>query len=309
MNSLRLKKMSYLKFKYFLSSDEDGTFWPGVVELPVEKEITTENISNDENKNQRIITGIILFVILSLFFLNKLSAFILLILLAFIAAKEWFDLFEYSIFIPYPLLLFSALSPLIVVYFYDLSDIIVPYFIFPLGLIIYLGFFTNYSMYDKFGSAIVFHSWFSIGIASLGALLRYEELLFVYFSILSIAMSDIFAYEIGKRIGKRKLAENISPNKTIEGFLGGLLVGAFFMTLNITINLNKPILQSLIISLFFIFFGVLGDLFMSKIKRSIDVKDSGTIFPGHGGLLDRIDSYLISFPFLLIVFHFYYLNF
>ena len=122
MNSLRLKKMSYLKFKYFLSSDEDGTFWPGVVELPVEKELTTENISNDENKNQRIITGIILFVILSLFFLNKLSAFILFILLAFIAAKEWFDLFEYSIFIPYPLLLFSALSPLIVVYFYDLSD-------------------------------------------------------------------------------------------------------------------------------------------------------------------------------------------
>ena len=69
MNSLRLKKMSYLKFKFFFSSDEDGTFWPGVVELPVEKELTTENISNDENKNQRIITGLILFVILSLFFL------------------------------------------------------------------------------------------------------------------------------------------------------------------------------------------------------------------------------------------------
>ena len=51
--------MSYLKFKFFFSSDEDGTFWPGVVELPVEKEITIDDPSNDENKNQRIITGII----------------------------------------------------------------------------------------------------------------------------------------------------------------------------------------------------------------------------------------------------------
>ena len=101
----------------------------------------------------------------------------------------------------------------------------------------------------------------------------------------------------------------IRDSKTIEGFLAGLLIGSLFMTFNLTINLDKPFLQSLFISSFFIFFGVLGDLFMSKIKRSINVKDSGTIFPGHGGLLDRIDSYLISFPFLLIVFHFYYLNF
>ena len=300
--------MSYSKFKFFFSSDEEGTFWPGVVELPVDNEVSSVEPANDENKNQRIITGLILFTILSLFFISKLSAFILFVLVAFIAAKEWFDLFEYSIFIPYPLLLFSALAPLLVVYFYELSNIFIPYFIFPLGLIIYLGFYTNFSIYDKFGRAMVFHSWFSIGIASIGWLLKSQELIFVYLSIIAIATSDIFAYEIGKRIGSRKLAENISPNKTLEGFLAGLFIGTLFMTLNIAINLDKSYLSSFLVSIVFISLGVVGDLFMSKIKRSIDVKDSGTIFPGHGGLLDRIDSYLISFPYLLIVLQFFYLN-
>ena len=300
--------MSYSKFKFFFSSDEEGTFWPGVVELPVDNEVSSVEPANDENKNQRIITGLILFTILSLFFISKLSAFILFVLVAFIAAKEWFDLFEYSIFIPYPLLLFSALAPLLVVYFYELSNIFIPYFIFPLGLIIYLGFYTNFSIYEKFGSAMVFHSWFSIGIASIGWLLKSQELIFVYLSIIAIATSDIFAYEIGKRIGSRKLAENISPNKTFEGFLAGLFIGALFMTLNIAINLDKSYLSSFLVSIVFISLGVVGDLFMSNIKRSIDVKDSGTIFPGHGGLLDRIDSYLISFPYLLIVLQFFYLN-
>ena len=300
--------MSYSKFKFFFSSDEEGTFWPGVVELPVDNEVSSAEPVNDENKNQRIITGVILFAILSLFFISKLSAFILFVLVAFIAAKEWFDLFEYSIFIPYPLLLFSALAPLLVVYFYELSNIFIPYFIFPLGLIIYLGFYTNFSIYEKFGSAMVFHSWFSLGIASIGWLLKSQELIFVYLSIIAIAVSDVFAYEIGKRYGKRKLAENISPNKTVEGFLAGLFIGTIFMGLNIAINLDKSYLSSFLVSIVFISFGVIGDLFMSKIKRSIDVKDSGTIFPGHGGLLDRIDSYLISFPFLLIVLQFIYLN-
>ena len=300
--------MSYSKFKFFFSSDEEGTFWPGVVELPVDNEVSSVEPANDENKNQRIITGVILFAILSLFFISKLSAFILFVLVSFIAAKEWFDLFEYSIFIPYPLLLFSALAPLLVVYFYELSNIFIPYFIFPLGLIIYLGFYTNFSIYEKFGSAMVFHSWFSIGIASIGWLLKSQELIFVYLSIIAIATSDIFAYEIGKRIGSRKLAENISPNKTLEGFLAGLFIGTLFMTLNIAINLDKSYLSSFLVSTVFISLGVVGDLFMSKIKRLIDVKDSGTIFPGHGGLLDRIDSYLISFPYLLIVLQFFYLN-
>ena len=126
-------------------------------------------------------------------------------------------------------------------------------------------------------------------------------MIFVYLSIIAIATSDIFAYEIGKRIGSRKLAENISPNKTVEGFLAGLLIGTLFMSFNIAINLDKSYLSSISVSIVFISLGVVGDLFMSKIKRSIDVKDSGTIFPGHGGLLDRIDGMIFAVPTLYII--------
>ena len=99
---------------------------------------------------------------------------------------------------------------------------------------------------------MVFHSWFSIGIASIGWLLKSQELIFVYLSIIAIAISDIFAYEIGKRFGSRKLAENISPNKTVEGFLAGLLIGTLFMSFNIAINLDKSYLSSFLVSILFL---------------------------------------------------------
>ena len=74
------------------------------------------------------------------------------------------------------------------------------------------------------------------------------------------------------------------------------------------INLNINFLQTIAISTFFILFGVIGDLFMSRIKRSLGIKDSSDSLPGHGGFLDRVDSYLLSFAFLLLVSQFYNLN-
>jgi phosphatidate cytidylyltransferase len=133
------------------------------------------------------------------------------------------------------------------------------------------------------------------------------NILFTYLAILSIAVSDIAAYEGGRRVGKRKLMESISPNKTIEGLMFGLVAGTLFMSINIYINLNVNLLVTLLVSIFFISFGVLGDLFMSRIKRSIGIKDSGETLPGHGGFLDRVDSYLLSFAFLLLVTEFSFL--
>lgn len=114
--------------------------------------------------------------------------------------------------------------------------------------------------------------------------------------------NDIFAFLIGKSFGKRKLLERISPNKTVEGFLGGLfatLIGSFFIFKYLTIF--NPIFWfglAILISLF----GPIGDFVQSKYKRQAGVKDSGTWIPGHGGIYDRLDSVIFASPFIYTYF-------
>ncbi|MBX2988211.1 MAG: phosphatidate cytidylyltransferase [Bdellovibrionaceae bacterium] len=109
---------------------------------------------------------------------------------------------------------------------------------------------------------------------------------------------DIGAYIAGVLFGRRKLMPMISPKKTVEGAIGGLLcsmlVGFFFSRL-----LAQPILPLLILSAATAVVAQFGDLFESQLKRVADVKDSGRIMPGHGGVLDRIDGVLFASPILL----------
>ena len=301
--------MNFSKYRFNFSSDDEGTFWPGVIELPVD-ENTKEDEESSSNlfiSNPRLFTAIGLLVLLSLFFTNKNSAFLLLVFAVFIASKEWFDMFDYGIVIPYPFLLYSALAPMFIVYYYDISLIYISFFLLPIGVIIYTGSFISYGIYEKFGSLFIFHIWFSLGITSVVFILKNYSLLFTYLSIISISLSDTLAYEVGRRYGKTKLIEQISPNKTVEGLVAGLATGMFAMILNFYFNTETELLTAFIISLLFVGFGVLGDLFVSKIKRTISIKDSSSLLPGHGGLLDRVDSYLLSFPILLLFSLFSYL--
>ena len=247
-------KMNYLKFKKYFVSDEDGTFWPGVIEVPSEAEVQYEEEANNQfiKNNPRVITGVILLLVLSLFFISKLSAFVLLLLVSLICSKEWFDIFEYDLYIPYTLLIYSPIAPLLILYFYDISKIHYSFFIFPIGIIIYTGTFINYGIYDKFGSVLIFHTWFSLGVVSIAYILIEYNVLFTYLAILSIAISDIAAYEAGRRIGKRKLIESISPNKTVEGLIFGLFFGTIFMGINMSINLDTSVLVTILISFIFI---------------------------------------------------------
>jgi len=116
-----------------------------------------------------------------------------------------------------------------------------------------------------------------------------------------IWVNDSFAYIVGKSFGKQKLFYSISPHKTVEGFLGGLLfccISASIVSRYIDEILTTP--NWLIIAIIVSVFGTLGDLIESKLKRESNVKDSGKIIPGHGGILDRLDSIIFASPYIYL---------
>ena len=123
---------------------------------------------------------------------------------------------------------------------------------------------------------------------------------FILYSLFIIWTTDSGAYFIGKAFGKRKLWPEISPNKTVEGSVGGVICAVvtavvFYLVYpEITDNLFVFIIGTIVLSVF----GQIGDLVESALKRYYNVKDSGDILPGHGGILDRFDSLLFVLPLL-----------
>lgn len=112
--------------------------------------------------------------------------------------------------------------------------------------------------------------------------------------------NDIFAYLTGKLLGKHKLFPRISPGKTIEGSLGGLVFTILAMVVFAHYADWLPVVDGIGIAAIAVVFGTLGDLCESMLKRQAGVKDSGKLIPGHGGVLDRFDSVMFSVPFIFV---------
>ena len=117
--------------------------------------------------------------------------------------------------------------------------------------------------------------------------------------IFSIWINDTMAYIVGSFIGKTPLS-SISPKKTREGTFGGIVLCVLVITLIAYFTPFYSVADWIIISLFCGIFGTLGDLLESKLKRLANVKDSGSLMPGHGGFLDRFDSMLVAIPFVFV---------
>lgn len=162
-------------------------------------------------------------------------------------------------------------------------------------------------IYSAFGAV-----YFGLGFGTLALLRGSHELLppyevsiepgifLILFALICTWASDSFAYLAGKSFGKHKMAPHISPNKTVEGLMGGAL-GCIVLGVGVSAFFHFDLLQGFILSVMAAIMAPMGDLFESYVKRACDIKDSGHILPGHGGMMDRFDSLLFVAPSLAAV--------
>ena len=242
-----------------------------------------------ESNKQRVATGLVM-VAFAAFFAILDNAFITWLILgviymfAFYEAMNLFGLTDNKLFVYAVLLWLTA-------FFYpNPSDLIY------LVLVIILGFMAYTKTIDYKQLTPFFYP--SISMLFMYALYHDFGMKVFIWLVIVVALTDTGAYFVGKSIGKTPFSPT-SPNKTLEGVLGGIViasvVGAFWGTFFVSFFL------AVVVSALTSAASVFGDLFESLLKREADVKDSGNLFPGHGGMLDRLDGYLFGVVIMVIL--------
>lgn len=254
---------------------------------------------------KRVSTGIVgIALIILIFYLGLNAIKTAIFILTLEGIRELYNaLIKKGIKLYLPTLLFGALLTFICsILHLNLIFGLVVYFI--LNSSIYV-LYEDYSISDySFTNMSYLYIVFFLNL--LGSL---DDIYLIISAFVIAFTTDTFAYFVGSTFGKHKLIEKVSPNKSIEGAIGGtffalILTTAYFVMLNkynAIYNINFIVI--LIIFLASIA-GQFGDLFASKIKRFTGIKDYAQILPGHGGILDRFDSLIFISPFIFILYNF-----
>ena len=192
--------------------------------------------------------------------------------------------------------------------------IFLPYLLYLLYVVCRSTFLPHQAMLPSLGNSVISQLYIAVPLAltirltlvvdPFSSMTQYNGLLLLAIFIF-IWVNDTGAYLVGSRWGKRRLAPNISPKKSVEGSIGGLLLVLLSaVVLRLLLFPELSWLSILLIAAVVAIFGTIGDLFESSLKRRAGVKDSGKLIPGHGGILDRIDSLLLAVPavYLLLAF-------
>lgn len=240
--------------------------------------------------------------------LYKLGVYIL----AIICLKEFMDMKEIRkkipLFIKY--ISYIILTLLIFVNYKNNLDFTIDYRIISGLFLVYLiptVLYHNSSKYSINDAFYLMGGIFFLGVSfHLLILIRDIDIQLLIYLILITTISDIFAYFTGFLIGKNKLLEAISPKKTWEGLIGGTIMGVLISSI-FYLNIINPSIELhilIIATLFLSLLGQLGDLVFSSIKRYYGKKDFSNIMPGHGGILDRLDSIIfvvIGYMFFITI--------
>ncbi len=260
---------------------------------------------------QRVISAIVMLAIVIPAFMIGGNVFKLLIfLVSMLGMKEYLDIKETKKDLPIFIKLAGYLFIPLVMFSLGIDsklEMIVDFRIITSLLIVLLlpvVLYHNRDTYSINDANYVFMGVMFLGIAMslFNTYIDINKNLLVYLVLITV-MTDTFAYLTGMLIGKHKLLEVISPKKTWEGLIGGTFFGVFIATIYYitVINSNISLLIVIPITLLLSIVGQLGDLFFSAIKRYFDKKDFSNLMPGHGGVLDRLDSLI----FVLLAYSFF----
>ena len=182
-----------------------------------------------------------------------------------------------------------------------------PSFFFNFGLIIIFG-ISIYELIKLRVFSLQSLLAFILIVTAILCLYLYEmERSLILIAVMISVVTDAFAFFAGKVLGRNKIFPIISPNKTLEGTIGGVVSSVVINSLMITLIFQNSLKTLDVIMLTLMIFicavaAVFGDLLISSIKRQANLKDTGSLIPGHGGLLDRIDSHILCIPVFFVLY-------
>ncbi|WP_195339817.1 phosphatidate cytidylyltransferase [Fusobacterium sp. 1001295B_180824_G3] len=233
---------------------------------------------------QRIFTW---FIIIMVFILGSINRIYMLVLFGIISILSFKEFLQFN-YIKYnnKLKIYNIIINLIFytgIYFKNLYILLILFFLICLrfyrkSFIIFAFFITSYLI---------------------GSISYIDDLNFIINYMILIELNDVYQYISGNIFGKRKITPKISPNKTVEGLIGGIILTTLTaILLKYLVKIDYQILFIPFISLI----GFIGDIFISYLKRRVNLKDSGNLLLGHGGILDRVDSLIFTAPLILLIF-------
>ena len=181
-----------------------------------------------------------------------------------------------------------------------------PSFLFNFGLIIIFG-IAIYELIKLRVFSLQSFLAFILIVTAILCLYFYElERSLILIAVMISVVTDAFAFFVGKVLGRNKIFPTISPNKTLEGTIGGMISSVVINSLMIILIFQNSLKTFDVVMLTLMIFicavaSVFGDLLISSVKRKANLKDTGSLIPGHGGLLDRIDSHILCIPLFFVL--------